>query len=210
MGQEFSSYWLFAGCFLLAGCPNPDPTLIPSDRAGDYRLEVLNKADDGARTEIVMWANFRLNKNRRELKYGSDRNSVGEPRNSSGVFDLSAGAKRTFFMMIGPGSGTPNDSRQLRGFSEIAFFSKESDVPYKRYVYELVLYCGGDEDCHHTYEIYGDEPDRSVIYRRSDGQEERLFVQDPDRPFYLERDREDRGLGRIVITFVPAADAEAG
>ncbi len=160
-----------------------------------------------------MWASFQPTEDRSELNRDSvavDRTSVGEPQHSSGIFDLSADEKRTFYLVIGPGAGTPNDSRQMRGFSEIAFYDKESDVPYERCAYDLVLYCGGDEDCLHTHDIYGDEPDRSVVYRRSDGVEERLFAQDPDRPFYLERDREDRGLGRIVITFVPAAAAEAG
>ena len=33
-------------------------------------------------------------------------------------------------------------------------------------------------------------------------------MESPDRPFNLERDKEDTKLGRIVITFVP--DAEGG
>lgn len=204
------SYCLVAWCLLVAGCGRPD---LSFDRGGDYRLEVLNDADDDVRVQIVMWASFQPAEDRSELNRGSvavDRTSVGEPQHSSGIFDLSADEKMTFSLVIRPGAGTPNDSRQMRGFSEIAFYDKEGDVPFKRYAYDLVLYCGGDADCRHTHEIYGDEPDRSVLYRRSDGVEERLFVQDPDRPFYLERDPVDRGLGRIVITFVPAAEADAG
>ena len=126
---------------------------------------------------------------------------------SSGVIDLSAGEKTKFLLITGPGGGTRDDSRQMIDFSEIAFYDKESGVPYKRYVYQLIVYCGGDEDCR---ELLRGEPDPSVVYRRSDGVWERLFVPDQERPFYLERDREDRGLGRIVITFVPVADADAG
>lgn len=199
-----------AGCLLLAACGNPDLSI---ERSGDYRLEILNGADDDARVQIVVWASFQPTEDRSELNRGSvavDRTSVGEPQHSSGILDLSADEKRTFSLVMGLGVGTPNDSRQMRGFSEIAFYDKEGDVPFKRYVYDLVLYCGGDADCRHTHEIYGDEPDRSVLYRRSDGVEERLFVQDSDRPFYLERDPVDRGLGRIVITFVPVAEADAG
>ena len=203
------SYCLVAWCLLVAGCGRPD--LIPLERGGDYRLEILNETDDDATVQIIMWASFLPPDNGKYIEYGGvtvDRNTIRDDlKNSSGVFDLSAGEKKTFSMLIGSASGTPNDSRQMRGFSEIAFYDKEGDVPFKRYVYDLVLYCGGDAYCRHTHDIYGDEPDRSVLYRRSDGVEERLFVRDPDRPFYLERDRKDRGLGRIVITFVPEADA---
>lgn len=206
------SYCLVAWCLLVAGCGRPD--LTPLDRRGYYRLEILNETDDDAMVQIVMWASFLPPENGKYIEYGGvtvDRDTVRDDlKNSSGVFDLSAGEKKTFSMLSGWGSGTPNDSRQMRGFSEIGFYDKESGVPYKRYMYDLVLYCGGDADCRHTHDIYGDEPDRSVVYRRSDGVEERLFAQDPDRPFYLERDPVDRGLGRIVITFVPAAEADAG
>ncbi len=39
---------------------------------------------------------------------------------------------------------------------------------------------------------------------------ERLFVRSAARPFYLERDKQDGDLGRMVVTFVPGADAVAG
>ena len=51
---------------------------------------------------------------------------------------------------------------------------------------------------------------RVRIIDRPDGTTERLFVESPDRPFYLERDKEDPELGRLVITFVPGADAGSG
>ena len=47
--------------------------------------------------------------------------------------------------------------------------------------------------------------DTKSFRRHPDGVEELLFVESPDRPFYLERDKEDLDLGRIVITFVPDA-----
>ena len=46
-------------------------------------------------------------------------------------------------------------------------------------------------------------------YDPADGVKEYLFVESPDRPFYLERDSDDPDLGRIVITFVPHPDDDA-
>ena len=43
-------------------------------------------------------------------------------------------------------------------------------------------------------------------YDRADGVREYLFVESADRPFYLERSKEDPDLARIVITFVPSVD----
>lgn len=143
-----------------------------------------------------MWARFR-------------RTADGEEgRHASGIFDLSADEKKTFFLDLknDRGTATPDDNRQMRGFSEIQFYDETDDEPYKSYRYEMVLYCGLTVGC---WVIYGDFPDEEVAYVRTDGLRERLFVKDPDRPFYLERDREDWGLGRVVITFVPAAEREA-
>ena len=141
-----------------------------------------------------MWAQFRWN-------------SDDGPNFSdlSGIFDLSAGKTRTFFMDASFAGSIPEreNNRLVSGFSAIMFYDKESDVPYARYVYQGTVGCGEGVNCGN---LDGDELDRALVYYRTNGQEERLFVKDPERPFYLERDREDRGLGRIVITFVPTAD----
>ena len=47
------------------------------------------------------------------------------------------------------------------------------------------------------------EEDAECVYIRTDGAVDRLFLESPDRPFYLERDRANSGLGRMVITYVP-------
>lgn len=136
-----------------------------------------------------MWARFR-------------RTADGaEGRHASGIFDLSADEKKTFFLDVKNDlRATPDDNRQMRGFSEIQFYDETGDEPYKSYRYEMVLYCGSGAFC---LLVYVDVADEEVAYVRADGLRERLFVKDPDRPFYLERDREDWGLGRVVITFVP-------
>ena len=185
-------------CYLLGACgPRTSSPNHDENPNGYYRLEVLNDADDSVRVQVDMWARF-------------DWPAAEEPRNGdvSGIFDLSADEKRTFPMVVVfGGDGRGEDNRLVHGFSAIMFYGKESDVPYASYVYQGYG-CGEGVYC---YDLDDDELDRALTYfRGTDGKKERLFVQDPDRPFYLERDREDRGLGRIVIMFVPAADAEAG
>ena len=52
--------------------------------------------------------------------------------------------------------------------------------------------------------------ERALVYTRSDGMEERLFVESPERPFFFERDHEDGRLSRLVITFVPKGEEDRG
>lgn len=189
-----------AGCgamaagLLLATCAQYPVALPPVRSVGYYRLEVLNNADESVRVQLIMWARFRA----ADGKEGS---------RGSGIIDLSANEKKTFFLDIKNdlSSPTPDDNRQMRGFSEIRFYDETGDEPYNTYRYEMVLYCGLTVSC---WAIYVDVSDETVTYVRTDGLRERLFVKAPDRPFYLERDREDLGLGRVVITFVPTAERE--
>ena len=85
---------------------------------------------------------------------------------------------------------------------EAHFYELDADSPYKSYVYEslkcLGFYCEGSGD------------DTLVIYESSDGTSVQLFLESPDRPFYLQRDSEDPRIGRVVITFVPDPDKAAG
>lgn len=188
-----------AACLLSGACGLSKAYIIAQSEEpiGQYRLELLNNADDNVRVQVAMWAQFRWN-TEEGLRY----------TDNSGIIDLSSGEKNTFSMVEGFGGSGRENNRLVSGFSAIRFYDKESVVPYASYAYQGTYGCGEGTDC---ADLDGDELDRALIHFRStDGQEERLFVRDPDRPFYLERDREDRGLGRIVITFVPAEDADAG
>ncbi len=78
------------------------------------------------------------------------------------------------------------------------FYSSGSDVAYRGYVY---LGFGCDVN---LAACEDPDDDTLVVHRSSDGTPERLFVESPDRPFYLERDEKDRDLARLVITFVPS------
>ena len=103
--------------------------------------------------------------------------------------------------LLGP-QDSPEDNYLVRSFRRIGFFQEDSDASYKSYDYPLAG-CRDvplGSDC---------SDDMWISYTRSDGPGERLFVRSPDRPFYLERDGEDLDLGRIVITFVPDADASS-
>ena len=93
---------------------------------------------------------------------------------------------------IGPRE-LPEDNRYARHFSGIHFYDTGADNPYVSYEYDT-WWCGPD---------FAD--DTVCAFRRSDGAIEKLFVESPERPFYLERDKEDPGLARLVITYVPDA-----
>ena len=88
---------------------------------------------------------------------------------------------------------SPEDSDQIRKFARIDFLEPESGAPFLSYVYPSAR-CGEGV-------LYGD--DALCVYERSDGTEERLFVESSERPFYLDRDAQDGDLARVVITFVP-------
>ena len=88
----------------------------------------------------------------------------------------------------------------VRSFGVLRFYEADSDTYYRSYGY-LFRGCGVDTSC------WDSDDDTLFVYRSSDGTTERLFVESPERPFYLERDKEDSELARLVITFVPALDA---
>ncbi len=91
----------------------------------------------------------------------------------------------------------------IRWFRGIRFYDGDSDTPYRSYEYPS-RGCGEDPMCW----AYVDDT-LFYYYDPADGVKEYLFVESPDRPFYLERDSDDPDLGRIVITFVPHPDDDA-
>ena len=115
------------------------------------------------------------------------------------VFTLDRDEIYTFRMSAFGGVDSEEDGKEVRRFCAIHFFDSQSDSPYKSYVYHLSR-CGSDPDC------WDSNDDTLIEYTRTDGVTETLFVESPDRPFYLERDQDDLDVGRIVITFVPDAD----
>ncbi len=115
---------------------------------------------------------------------------------NSGIVTLESEAKRTFmvtFGLIGCEAVPESNNEYVSAFAEICFFDQRSNDPYKCYAYPTAR-CA-DAMC------------SNVMHRSSDGTWENLFVESPDRPFYLERDGEEPDLARIVITFVPTAES---
>lgn len=116
---------------------------------------------------------------------------------------MDPGEKRTFEMAGALGGDSDRDNLFLRLFRELHFYDAESDTPYRSYVYWPRRVIRDPPDANPAV-------DEAILYERSDGSMDRLFVRSPERPFYLERDKEDGDLGRLVITFVPSTDATAG
>ena len=170
---------------------NPDlGRLVITFVPGAESLQVVNDAHQSARIQISM---------RRGTSFlvPSEGNSdyvVPSPR--SGIHDLDVEASITLAIMGGPGIGpreVPEANRYARHFSGIHFYGAGAADPYLGYEYDT-WWCGPD---------FTD--DTLCVFRRSDGAIERLFVESPERPFYLERDDDDPGLARLVITHVPGA-----
>lgn len=149
--------------------------------AARYFLEVVNLATGGVKVNVLAGAGF--------------VDARHQPW--SGIFSLASDERRTFEMSIRGASDTLVDNRYLRWCGRIRFYEANSDTHYRSYAYD-------DVGC--TPNCWVIDDDTLIVYRSSDGTKERLFVESPDRPFYLERDTEDPDLGRLVITFVPEAD----
>ena len=179
---------VLAGYFVTA-CRPAQPTV---DYSARYSLEVVNGASERVRVEISM--------NIGRFRFPS---AFWQWFRTSGIVVLESSEKRTFEMEAGLGTaGMSENSKYVRYFRWIAFYDANSDTPYRSYSYPQFR-C--DNVDHRTCWDSGN--DKLFLYESSDGTLERLFVESPDRPFYLERDKQDPDLGRLVITFVPSADA---
>ena len=168
------------GC-LVTACLFGGPVTDPAAR---WNLELVNEA--GARIRVA-------------LALGQHHSFLSPTGKRGGIVVLDPGEKRAFVIAAGLGQDTSEDNIGLTYFHELHFFDAASDTPYQSYVYLAHKYV---RDAHGGDDVW--------LYERSDGAMERLFVRSPERPFYLERDKEDGDLGRLVITFVPSADATAG
>ncbi len=126
-----------------------------------------------------------------------DWNADGTPQfgAETGRVTLQRGETREFDLDGGP-CEPGRDNWLASSFAQIAFLYEGSAEPYRTYSYELAR-CG-DEEC---------SDEKSYVFLSSDGTLEKLFVETPYRPFYLET--YEGWLARIVITFVPSAEGEA-
>ena len=174
---------------ILASCSvepiPPDPPTGPA--VARFFLEIVNESSERARVQVVMFTTyFEIPPKRIDRR--------------SGVIDLESNGKMTFKMVQNHSLDDVWDSLYIRWFKEAHFYDEDTDSPYRSYVYEsfdcLGFYCEGPGD------------DTLVVHWSADGTTEQLFLESPDRPFYLERDTEDPRLGRVVITFVPSADRD--
>ena len=179
---------------VLAGCVEPT-----ADHVALYYLEVANDAAHHAFVRV----RFGHHTDRGlfyDHKFKDMATGVTIPYGSgSGILALMSGERRTFEATALDMRDSAEDNGLVRSFSRIEFFEESSDAPYRIYYY-LIGRCRdipSDSDC----------SDDAWTHRRyRDLKDERLFVESPNRPFYLERDKEDPELGRIVITFVPSAE----
>ena len=156
-----------------------------------YRLEVANGASEVAKVRVFVSGDW----------FKDIVTGLRVPFESgSGIVVLKSGERRVFEISTTSSvRDSADDNRLVRSFRRIEFFEQDSETSFRSYYYSL----RGCRDVPPG----ADCSDGAWVHQRADGTEERLFVESPDRPFYLERDREDPDLARIVITFVPEASA---
>ena len=142
-------------------------------------LEVVNESRQRARIRIAMRRGTSF------LVPNEGNSDYFTSRRTSGIQDLDGGESITLAIMSLEGN------RYSRHFRGIYFYDARGDNPHTSYQYET-WWCGPD---------FSD--DTLCVFKRSDGAVEKLFVESPERPFYLERDKTDPGLARLVITYVP-------
>ena len=125
-----------------------------------------------------------------------------EIRVAVSVSDLTLPSAPSITIVLGfggvPGSWELGVPRTFVG--GVHFFGPDSETPYTSYVY--YAYACSD---HVNVDCEGPGSEASMIYTRSDGATERLFVKSPERPFYLELNQDDGSVRKLVITFVPSA-----
>lgn len=159
----------------------------------EFSFEVINGASDRVRLQVAMMRGFV-----RDPEISTDDANY---RSTSGILNFNSGERSTFSIRgrFVDANHFP-DNFYVGSVGTIRFYSSSADTVIASYIYEE-FGCGvGLGSCD------GAVDDTLVFHRASDGTLERLFVESPDRPFYLERDRDDPDLGRLVITFSPRAD----
>ena len=177
--------WLVTGCCLDVDCNS----YAHVETAALYSLEIVNRTSDRVRVRVKI---------RGDLFRGIDPGQHERYREAP-ILTLESDEMTTFRMSAFGGVDSDEDGLEVRRFSRIHFYDSHSDIPYRSYAYHF-SWCGSNSAC------WESEDDTLIEYTRTDGVKETLFVESPDRPFYLERDGDDLELGRIVITFVPDAE----
>ncbi len=162
----------------------------------DYVLEVVNDSGNFVRIHIAVT----------EGMFPGPVVLDGWGNSRTDIFALHANEIATFMMrrFVDGRRDSSEDSLYVGDLSTLSFYDSEGETPFKSYRY-AASGCGG------LLLSCGDPGDDTLIYHlSSDRVTDRLFVVSADRPFYLERDRADRDLGRIVITFLPTLDSSQG
>ena len=154
-----------------------------TDPAALWSLEVRNEASDRVRVAI----GFRI----------PGISVSWDPDPYKNVIVLDSGESRRFDAGSSLTIDSSEDNDEVLFLDRVEFYAPEADTPYRRYVYPSYHRCVRGRDETHC------------VHERADGTMERLFVKSPERPFYLELDKQDGDLARLVITFVPDAEPSA-
>ena len=185
----------------LTSCQKPgvvtDPDLGPCC-AVDFTLELVNGTGGQVRVQLTMMRG-----------YGDDYTTIrphgedfsGDDYSKSGIVDLDAGERRLFLVHGRFFDASAPYNLYVGSVGSVQFYHKGDDAAYKSYVF-VAFGCGTDlSACDRPID------DAQVYHRSSAGTADTLFIESSDRPFYLERDKNDSALGRVMITSVPTSVA---
>ena len=170
----------------LSGCDEA----MPAPPEQEYSLEVINAASDRVRIQIAMMGGYWFH----TVAEASRHSPALGPK----VLELDVDERKSIRVIRSGGAkDSTEDAVHVRELRSVRFLDTGAFAPYRGYEY-LGFGCGVD------LAVCEDSVDDTLVYHRSaDGALERLFVESPDRPFYLERDSENQDLARLVITYVP-------
>lgn len=198
-GLHIGLFILIVGGSILTSCRATNVVIDRFCCVVDFSLEVVNDASDKMRMQIEMFDSHDADLQWHTLI------GVDVPNSSrSGIFDLDSNERLRFLASSGIVDASDSPANfYLRSISSVSFYEAGADIPYRGYVY-LSFGCGVDLAACEEF-----DDDTLIFHRSSDGATENLFVESPDRPFYLERDKEDPDLGRLVVTFVPSSAPDA-
>lgn len=170
------------------------------ESVAEFSVEVVNHADASVRVQIGA-AGLRFT-----VPIGSRVDDY------SGFLDLRNDETHILRVERFGWRDSAEDNYLVGRIVSLLFYEEGADVPYAAYTYYdgECAYARANAIVGDTTLCLYDIETGPWRYDLPEGALERLFAESPYRPFYLEQDRQDDDLGRMVITFEPSAESVSG
>ena len=184
-------------CCFMTSCEGAQGTV---ESVAEFSVEVVNHADAAVRVQVGA-AGLRFT-----VPLGSRIDDY------SGILDLRNNETHVFRVERFGWRDSAEDNYLIGRIVSLLFYEEDADIPYAAYTYYdgECAYARANSIVGDTTLCLYDIETGSWRYDLPEGALERLFAESPYRPFYLEQDRHDNDLGRMVITFEPSAETVSG